>query len=576
MASSSSFELRHRRPQSTAEPSDPDDLTPQQRKSANGEPSMEIGWGIPFIVLILTRIVSARSNLIHDCDETFNYWEPLHYLLYKSGLQTWEYSSEFSLRSYLYILLHALAAAPASWWFGVEQKVRVFYFLRLILGLASTISETALIVAVSSKYGRRLAISTLLLLAFTSGCFIASTSFLPSTFSMYAITLASAALLFERPALSVSVAAIGVLLGWPFSILTAVPLVIYALSTGNFKRVFWSGAISSIGVMALSVLTDYYYYGRWTSSVLNLLLYNVAGGGGSHLYGVEGPLFYLRNGFNNFNFALVFALLFFPIMLITKKKDSLPLIVVVSPVYLWLTFMSLQPHKEERFLYPIYPLICLAAASVIERFPDLVQRFQAVYEESILVQVAKVLRPLTLGIILAICHSRTNALLYGYSAPMDVYKHLAGLRNVPNESVLCVGSEWHRFPSSFFLHANVSEVQWINDGFRGLLPIPFNETLGGTASAPSYFNNRNKASDKQYLVDLRTCNFLVELDVKRGHISRGSDSSMWETIFELPFLDKDRSPILYRGFAIPGAWESRNVFGTYRLLKKKPYLSDES
>ena len=40
-----------------------------------------------------------------------------------------------------------------------------------------------------------------------------------------------------------------------------------------------------------------------------------------------------------------------------------------------------------RFLYPIYPLICLAAAAVIERFPDLVQKFQAMHEESILVQV---------------------------------------------------------------------------------------------------------------------------------------------------------------------------------------------
>jgi alpha-1,2-mannosyltransferase len=122
----------------------------------------------------------------------------------------------------------------------------------------------------------------------------------------------------------------------------------------------------------------------------------------------------------------------------------------------------------------------------------------------------------------------------------------------------------------------VSEVQWIDDGFKGLLPIPFNETLCGTASAPSYFNHRNKASVKQYLTDLRTCSFLVELDVKRDHISRGSDSSLWEIIFELPFLDKDKSPILYRGFAIPGAWESRNVFGTYRLLKKKPHLSGES
>ncbi|KAH9309168.1 hypothetical protein KI387_037079, partial [Taxus chinensis] len=578
MASSSS-EVRRRRPEAATITTTPDgeDFHSHASKPANSETSRELGWGIPFIVLIAARTISARSNLIHDCDEVFNYWEPLHYLLYKSGFQTWEYSSEFALRSYLYIVLHALIAAPASWWLHVGQgKVVLFYLVRLILGFTSAISETVLVVALSSKYGRRLAITTLFLLAFSSGCFIASTSFLPSTFSMNAITLASAALLLDRPAISVSVAAAGVLLGWPFSILTTVPLVIYALATGSFKRVFLAGAATSICVMVLSMLTDYYYYGRWTSSVLNLLVYNVVGGGESHLYGVEGPLFYLRNGFNNFNVALLLALLFLPVILITKNQNSTPLVVVVSPVYMWLTFMSLQPHKEERFLYPIYPLICLAAAAVIERLPDLVQRFQTVHEESLAFTVAKFLRPLLLGFILAICHSRTNALLYGYSSPVEVYKHLAGLRNISNESVLCVGSEWHRFPSSFFLPSHVSEVKWIDDGFRGLLPVPFNETLGGTASAPPYFNSQNKASDTQFIMDLGTCSFLVELDLKREHITRGFDLSTWETIFELPFLDKDKSPALYRAFAIPWAWEKKNAFGTYKLLRRKHKMPEES
>lgn len=66
-------------------------------------------------------------------------------------------------------------------------------------------------------------------------------------------------------------------------------------------------------------------------------------------------------------------------------------------------------------------------------------------------------------------------------------------------STICVGSEWHRFPSSFFIPDFVKEVRWIDDGFRGLLPFPFNSTLGGTAAAPPYFNNKNKASDEQYV-----------------------------------------------------------------------------
>lgn len=99
----------------------------------------------------------------------------------------------------------------------------------------------------------------------------------------------------------------------------------------------------------LSVVVDFYYYRRWTSSVFNLLVYNVLGGGESHLYGTEGASFYLRNAFNNFNFCFVLALLFLGVLPIAKKKYAPNLLIVVSPLYIWLGFMSLQPHKEERF-----------------------------------------------------------------------------------------------------------------------------------------------------------------------------------------------------------------------------------
>lgn len=32
------------------------------------------------------------------------------------------------------------------------------------------------------------------------------------------------------------------------------------------------------------------------------------------------------------------------------------------PLYLWIGILSAQPHKEERFMFPAYPLICFNAA----------------------------------------------------------------------------------------------------------------------------------------------------------------------------------------------------------------------
>ncbi|XP_023535248.1 dol-P-Man:Man(6)GlcNAc(2)-PP-Dol alpha-1,2-mannosyltransferase-like [Cucurbita pepo subsp. pepo] len=566
------LEMRQRRPltsdtpPSTAASSSYSKSGKPGRSSTTEDDGKGIGWFFPLFALGLLRYMSATSNIIHDCDEVFNYWEPLHFLLYKSGFQTWEYSSEFALRSYLYIVLHELVGRPAAWLFS-EDKVRVFFAVRLFLGLLSVVSETVLVVALSKKYGKRLATYTLAMLCLTSGCFFASTSFLPSSFSMYAVSLSSGLFLLEKPAPAVAVAAAGVILGWPFSILVFLPVTLYALRS-KFKEAFLAGALTSIVLLALSLLVDYYYYKRWTSSVLNLLIYNVLGGGESHLYGTEGPLFYLRNGFNNFNVCFVLALLFLGILPISRKKYVPDLLVVISPIYIWLGFMTLQPHKEERFLYPIYPLICVAASAVIECFPDFFRDKYNPHDNSVLVVIAKVLRPLALGLILCASHARTFSLINGYSAPLEVYKVLSHHEDVGTGSTICVGSEWHRFPSSFFVPDYVQEVRWIDDGFRGLLPFPFNSTLGGTAAAPPYFNNKNKASDKQYLRDLDECTFLVELQLDRPYASRGSDTSKWEAVAAWPYLDREFSPPFYRSFFIPYFWQTKNAFGMYKLLRR--------
>ncbi|KAL6538307.1 mannosyltransferase [Orobanche gracilis] len=539
-------------------------------KSPTGDGDGGLGWLLPLVSLGVLRYMSASSNIIHDCDEVFNYWEPLHFLLYKSGFQTWEYSSQFAMRSYLYLLFQNIVGWPASWWFG-EEKVRVFYAVRFFLGILSVISDAALVVSLSKKYGKRLASYTLAMLCLASGCFFASTSLLPSSFSMYSMSLSSALFLFEKPAAAVAVAATGVILGWPFSFLAFLPVTIFSL-VRRFKHVFLSGVVTSVTLLALSVMVDYFYYGKWTSSVLNLLIYNVSGGGESHLYGTEGPLFYLKNGFNNFNFCFILALLFIVILPIAKKKYVPDLLVIISPIYIWLAFMSLQPHKEERFLYPIYPLICVAASAVIESFPDLFRDKYNPNYTSVLVVMAKALRPLALGLILCASHSRTFSLTNGYSAPLEIYKHLEHHDDAGEGegSVLCVGSEWHRYPSSFLVPEYIKEVRWIDDGFKGLLPFPFNSTLGGTSSAPSHFNNKNQASNQQYLHDIDKCSFLVELHLQRPYLPRGSDLETWEVVAALPYLDRELSPPKYRSFFIPYLWQQKNVFGMYKLFKRIP------
>ena len=61
-----------------------------------------------FYFFIAVNLVSAAFAPIQDCDETFNYWEPTHYLSHGYGLQTWEYSPTYAIRSWLYVVFHAI------------------------------------------------------------------------------------------------------------------------------------------------------------------------------------------------------------------------------------------------------------------------------------------------------------------------------------------------------------------------------------------------------------------------------------------------------------------------------------
>lgn len=58
---------------------------------ARRPPERRLKTGSAFAILAVFRLLSAFYNIVHDCDEVYNYWEPLHYLLYGYGMQTWEY-----------------------------------------------------------------------------------------------------------------------------------------------------------------------------------------------------------------------------------------------------------------------------------------------------------------------------------------------------------------------------------------------------------------------------------------------------------------------------------------------------
>ena len=121
-------------------------------------------------------------------------------------------------------------------------------------------------------------------------------------------------------------------------------------------------------------------YGKLVVVPWNIVRYNILGGSerGPALYGTAPWNFYLNNLVLNFNGILPLALVSLPALgvtcIIDRKRlgvvsstsnQSSPFTVLslrLAPLYLWLGIFSLQPHKEERFMFPAYPLLCFNAA----------------------------------------------------------------------------------------------------------------------------------------------------------------------------------------------------------------------
>ena len=47
------------------------------------------------------------------------------------------------------------------------------------------------------------------------------------------------------------------------------------------------------------------------------------------------------------------------------NKYRTHVIVALVSLWAWVLVMATRPHKEERFMFPVYPLIALAAAAVV-------------------------------------------------------------------------------------------------------------------------------------------------------------------------------------------------------------------
>ncbi|XP_013415358.1 alpha-1,2-mannosyltransferase ALG9 [Lingula anatina] len=537
-----------------------------------------------FKALMSARLCAAIWSNISDCDETFNYWEPTHFLLYGTGFQTWEYSPAYAIRSYAYLWIHALPIKLYATALSAN-KLLVLYFLRCILGFVCTLCEVYFYRGVCRHFGSNTGRLTLAFLIFSTGMFISCSAYLPSSFAMYMTLLAMAGWMYQHYQVSILAIAASAILGWPFAGAIGIPIafdiVFRRQKIGLFLK--WC-CISLLLFLVPSVLIDSHYYGKLVVASLNIVLYNVFSQHGPDIYGVEPWTFYFINGFLDFNFVFLMALITLPFCLLVKHilKQSdrvLPLWLSTAPMYIWILIFFTRPHKEERFLFPIYPMFCVCGAVTLDHIQKLYSYLFTSRRARHYTELSNWLSAVVIILISLISVSRTVALYQYYHAPMDMYVDITRVSEDPSIHTLpadkdinvCVGKEWYRFTSSFFLPSEKWHLQFIQSEFKGQLPKPYASGPDATRIIPKNMNDMNREEPDRY-VNISKCHYLIDLDLPREtklEPRYSQQKNNWKVLTTTQFLDPSRSHKLFRAFFVPFVSSRYVTFVDYNLLQTK-------
>lgn len=166
--------------------------------------------------------------------------------------------------------------------------------------------------------------------------------------------------------------------------------------------------------------------------------------------------------------------------------------------------------------------------------------------------------------------SRSFSLYRNYHAPLELMMELGRFSSEPRfarapEINFCVGKDWHRFPSSYFLPSSNWNVRFVRSEFRGLLPSPYTTY----DAVHSHFNDKNEEDESVYF-DVNKCHFMLDLDLGRESELEpiyAKQTDMWTSVKSLPFLNAQSSDAFFRSFYVPFVTDLYVTFGNFSLLQ---------
>ena len=239
---------------------------------------------------------------------------------------------------------------------------------------------------------------------------------------------------------------------------------------------------------------DLFFYHKVVFVPWRIVSYNVFSGSsrGPDIFGTEPWHFYVRNLILNFNIWFLLALCSGPLLLLrlvsgwenTTRDHIFRGMGLITPFYLWLAIFSVQAHKEERFMYPAYPFLCFNAALALHHILYYLGRPRGIVGKvPANVRLFIVFIPILLMSLGGLL--RTMGTVSAYGAPLDIYSPLQSPQYAQLEGNVCLGKEWYRFPSSYFLPEKM-RAKFVKSAFDGLLPGQFSEATTGFGLFPTW------------------------------------------------------------------------------------------
>lgn len=557
-------------------------------------------------------------------------------------MQTWEYAPQFALRTYAYLLPMAgvakcyqtlLDVIPSSFIQHIQRllmstelsstaitstvpsdnKPLLFALLRSSLSITSCYAELSFVTSIHDAIHPQIAYLTAFIQLCVTGNFHAHQAYLPSSTVMILWQLSTANQFRGYHGYAIGWGLLAVLgVGWPFCAVLFVSTGFWALwvayteevTVGDssehgkmtpyraVSHVLIRTVLHTIFIQAFVFAIDYHYYGRFVSPIWNIFSYN-ARGGGDELYGIEPLSYYFKNIALNFNVVGILGIVSLPILLVKnlmkqrRGADHLKLLGLI-PMYIWMAIVLPRPHKEERFLFPIYPMLSFGAAITLDEILDvttwILARIRSDHEASINSKSRLIFGLVFLFPSAIISISRSLALHHYYTAPLALYhdlfyhtsKELAALSGIGLH--VCTGGEWYRFPSSFFLPDNV-QLSFLKSSFVGQLPQPFTvhgSTVESLAVQSGRFNDANEEVMDRY-IDISECSFVIEMVSTTSDESSKPEclqymaadtSGSWSRISTFKYLDAQATTTLHRILYLPFGREGQVQYMEYNLYSR--------